>query len=68
MIAERNKLVDCLRGYACLLIEFGHVILGVRNASIDVPMFSVYLERFIWSFHVALFMFLSGYVYKNSGG
>ena len=64
---ERNVLVDRLKGYACFLVLFGHVIMGIRLAGIDIPGFFVGIEKFIWSFHVALFLFLSGVVYKVTG-
>ena len=64
---ERNVLVDRLKGYACFLVLFGHVIMGIRVAGIDIPQFFWGLEKFIWSFHVALFLFLSGVVYKVTG-
>ena len=63
----RNILVDKLKGYACFLVLFGHVIMGVRIAGIDIPDTFFVMEKFIWSFHVALFMFLSGVVYKLTG-
>ena len=65
---ERNVLVDKLKGYACFLVLFGHVIMGIRLAGIDIPKFFEGVEKFIWSFHIALFMFLSGVVYKETGG
>lgn len=61
---ERNILVDRLKGYACFLVLFGHVIMGVRLSGVNMPSFFEGLEKFIWSFHVPLFMFLSGVVYK----
>lgn len=64
---ERNVLVDRLKGYACFLVLFGHVIMGIRLAGIDIPQFFWGMEKFIWSFHVALFLFLSGVVYKVTG-
>ncbi len=64
---ERNILVDKLKGYACFLVLFGHVIMGIRLAGVSVPFFFEGMEKFIWSFHVALFMFLSGVVYKETG-
>ena len=64
---ERNVLVDRLKGYACFLVLFGHVIMGIRLAGIDIPGFFEGMEEFIWSFHVALFLFLSGVVYKVTG-
>ena len=64
---ERDVLVDRLKGYACFLVLFGHVIMGIRVAGIDIPKFFWGMEKFIWSFHVALFLFLSGVVYKVTG-
>ena len=64
---ERNVLVDRLKGYACFLVLFGHVIMGIRLAGIDIPEFFWGMEKFIWSFHVSLFLFLSGVVYKMTG-
>ena len=60
---ERNVLVDKLKGYACFLVLFGHVIMGIRLSGVSVPFFFEGMEQFIWSFHVGLFMFLSGVVY-----
>ncbi len=64
----RDAFADRLKGYACFLVVFGHVIMGIRNAGIDIPGLFYVLENYIWSFHVALFLFLSGYVYKITGG
>lgn len=64
---ERNVLVDKLKGYACFLVLFGHVIMGIRLSGVYIPSFFEGAEKFIWSFHVALFMFLSGVVYKETG-
>lgn len=64
---ERNILVDKLKGYACFLVLFGHVIMGIRLAGINIPAFFEGVELFVWSFHVALFLFLSGVVYKETG-
>ena len=64
---ERNILVDRLKGYACFLVLFGHVIRGIRTAGIPIPRIFEGMELFIWSFHVALFLFLSGVVYHMTG-
>ena len=64
---ERNVLVDKLKGYACFLVLFGHVIMGIRLAGLNIPSFFADIELFLWSFHVALFLFLSGVVYKETG-
>ena len=64
----RNKLVDCLKAYSCLLVVFGHVILGIQNmGGVAQPWFASPLKDFIWTFHVPLFMFLSGFVYRLTG-
>ena len=64
---ERNALCDRAKGYACFLVLFGHVIRGIRTAGIPIPHIFEGIELFIWSFHVALFLFLSGVVYKLTG-
>ena len=64
---ERNVLVDRLKGYACFLVLFGHVIRGIRTAGVNIPQLFEWMELFIWSFHVALFLFLSGVVYHLTG-
>lgn len=65
---KRDKLVDALKGYACLLVILGHVMRGVRGAGLGVPYISLWIEVIIWTFHIHLFMFLSGYVYSYTGG
>lgn len=67
-MTKRNQLVDMLKGYACFLVVFGHVIMGVRKSAVGtIPDIALPIEEFIWTFHVALFMFLSGYVYHLNG-
>lgn len=63
---ERNISLDRLKGYACFLVVLGHVIRGARTGGISYPPFFAELESFIWSFHVALFLFASGCAYKIS--
>lgn len=64
----RDSFVDQLKGLACFLVVFGHVIMGIRKAGIPTPKSMVFVEEYIWTFHVPLFMFLSGYVYRLTGG
>ena len=68
MEKTRDSFVDQLKGLACFLVVFGHVIMGVRKAGIPTPKSMVFVEDYIWTFHVPLFMFLSGYVYRLTGG
>lgn len=53
--AERIVYIDCLRAFAIFLVTLGHVIeqLGYK----DDPLYA-----FIYSFHMPLFMAISGYV------
>lgn len=51
----RISYIDQLKGIAILLVVLGHVI-GYNNCE------DSFLWRFIYSFHMPLFMFISGYV------
>lgn len=57
----RNEFYDILRGYAIFLVVLGHVIQSFypewKNSS---------LELFIYSFHMPLFMAISGYFFLHS--
>ncbi len=54
---ERNKTVDILRGIATLAVLLGHAIQrGLITGYVDNIVF-----RFIYSFHMPLFIILSGY-------
>ncbi len=55
---ERNILIDSLKGFAIILVVIGHAIQYLRPASFD----SSFLFRVIYSFHMPLFMFMSGFV------
>lgn len=70
MSVKRDSLVDCLKGYACILVVLDHVLLGLENALgvANISSFALFTEDFIGKFHVALFMFLSGYVFNITGG
>jgi fucose 4-O-acetylase-like acetyltransferase len=53
----RLEYMDLLKGIAILLVVFGHLIQANTLESSRHPIFS-----YIYSFHIPLFMFLSGYV------
>lgn len=61
--SQRDRLVDALKGYAILLVVFGHC-LELADAGVMVPNISLrhHLFALIYAFHMPLFMFLSGYV------
>lgn len=59
---NRNVLYDKIRGIAILLVVLGH---SVQNAYGE-KCFNVSLFNIIYSFHMPLFMFISGFVtYKR---
>jgi fucose 4-O-acetylase-like acetyltransferase len=53
---ERNGFLDALKGFAILLVVAGHAIQSLPNFDDNV------IFRIIYSFHMPLFMFLSGAV------
>lgn len=63
-MSERNVLLDVLKGFAIFLVVMGHAI-QYNQVDFDTnPLF-----RFIYSFHMPLFMFVSGFVsYKSFDG
>lgn len=68
MSKERNELLDLLKGFAILLVVLGHAVQYNLPKTYDShPIF-----RVIYSFHMPLFMFISGYVssfsFKGSMG
>lgn len=69
-MSSRNIFVDELKGFACLLVVLDHVLLGLENAMgyENVPFIARFMEDYIGKFHVALFMFLSGFVFMITGG
>lgn len=63
LINKRNELLDILKGFAIILVVLGHSVqylLGNNNEN--------WLFSFIYSFHMPLFMFISGYVCYRVGG
>ena len=55
MRTERIEYIDIARGIGILLVALAHA---------DVSLFSPYLHRLIYSFHMPLFFFLSGYFFN----
>ena len=53
---KREPYIDCLRGTAIILVVLGHLNPGMV------------LETWIYSFHMFLFFFLSGYLFKRKQG
>ena len=59
MLDKRITFIDVARGFAMVLIVFGHTIVYSKHCG------SVY--TLLYSFHVALFFIISGYTYKPVG-
>ena len=53
---KRNKIIDITRGYAMLLVVLGHAIQYAAPETMDENI----IFRLIYSFHMSLFMFISG--------
>lgn len=61
---EREALPDILRGFAIILVVFGHCIQEGSGETYraELSYFSDRLYQFIYSFHMPLFMLVSGYL------
>ena len=58
MKPERNILIDILKGFAILLVVLGHSVQYNMPGYFDNSL----IFRVIYSYHMAFFMFLSGFV------
>lgn len=58
---ERDKQLDNIKGLLIILVVFGHALELLRVNSL----LSNYIYNFIYSFHMPVFIFLSGYLAKN---
>lgn len=64
MLKKRNYLIDVLKGYAIILVVYGHSIQFLMSKNQDFfenPVFKI-----IYSFHMPLFMLISGYLFYFS--
>ena len=60
---ERVHWIDIAKGIAIVLVVIGHVVSSYHGSGlyIDNQMFN-FISQFVYSFHMALFMILSGYL------
>jgi fucose 4-O-acetylase-like acetyltransferase len=64
--SNRLKLVDSVKGIAIVLVVYGHVAQGVHHRGWwDSPNY-LFQEKFIYSFHMAAFFFVSGLFVQGS--
>lgn len=67
VVANRLQWVDQAKGIGILLVVFGHVLAGVRQAGLNVdPQFFRWTWDAIYSFHIPLFFYLSGLFFPQS--
>lgn len=61
----RNQILDATKGIAIIFVVLGHAIQqvsGLENKeALNMP-----ILRFIISFHMPLFVFISGYLFYNT--
>ncbi len=67
MISERIKWVDFAKGIGIILVVYGHVVRGLLSSNIinNKEIFN-YIDNIIYTFHIPLFFFLSGFFFINS--
>ena len=59
----RDKSIDIIKGVAIFLVLWGHCIQCIAG---DEGFFSNWMIKFIYSFHMPLFMIISGYLFFQS--
>lgn len=67
MEKQREQWVDSARGIAIVLVVIGHVVASYHEADLytDNALYN-FISQFVYSFHMALFMIVSGYLYSRS--
>lgn len=67
-MTERLRFIDALKGFAILLVVFGHCVADCVSSN-SYPEFTrplVALKDFIYNFHMPLFFMISGFVFYFS--
>lgn len=63
---EREYWIDYTKLFACILVVIGHLLQGLNKANITWnENLYYYINGVIYSFHMPLFMCLSGYLYSK---
>lgn len=63
---QRNVYLDIIKGVAIILVVFGHSIQYGTGLSVNNDYFQYPLFIFIYSFHMPLFMLISGFLFFGS--
>lgn len=63
---KRIEWVDIAKGIAIILVVIGHVGSSYSSAGLYKDSFLLnFTNRFVYSFHMAAFMFISGFLFRN---
>ena len=70
---SRIKFIDALKGFAILLVVMGHTITYMYSQPYEqmlseYPKVTMFWWKLIYSFHMPLFMFISGYLFCRENG
>lgn len=61
MIDKRDGYIDAVKGIGIISIVLGHSVASIRIANIMIP-----IGAFVYLYHLAIFAFCTGYVYKDT--
>ena len=62
---KRMAWIDIAKGIAIILVVFGHVITNGQSSDLlHLPVWTI-IHNTIYSFHMPLFFFISGYLQKH---
>lgn len=64
--AKRSLYLDVIKGLAIFLVVLGHCIQYGSCVSFDKQFYEDPIFKFIYSFHMPLFMLISGFLFYNS--
>jgi len=63
---KRIQWIDFCRSLAIFSVVVGHITMGLRNSSIIHTDYAFSLiQAYVYSFHIPLFFFISGFLYKK---
>ncbi len=63
--SDRILWIDTAKMIACVLVVIGHILRGLSTSEIFTGPLSAGLIRFVYFFHVKVFFFCSGYLYRT---
>ena len=64
--SRRISMFDYAKGLGIILVVAGHAIRGLVGVHTSVPTYAIFLDHWIYVFHMPLFFFLSGLFIERS--